>query len=362
MPLPDGGRDDATGGGGTVDARLRLGSVAAGIYADLRIEPVLRGLIDHTAAVTGAVSGAVSVVDVHVGRYVKAAERGVACHVGMSFPLDEGATGRAVGLRRPVVVRDYAELDHGHLSPRTAAGHRSVLAVPAWWRDEVIAVNVVFRPPGVGFSTAAVDAVEALTQVLAPAIRLARPAPGRSLAATLRLVAPHGRRVVVTETGAARPATPELATAAADIVAALDRIAGGGAAPLRVGVVHRDGGIRLLVQREGRAPNTAVVRDALRAVVGSRAHAVTVDDVPGWGLAVQVDLAGAVRAAADPLTAREHEVLGLLRHGLTDRAIAAVLGRSAKTVEKHVGSLIRKTGAANRTAAVLTALERGWLA
>lgn len=34
---------------------------------------------------------------------------------------------------------------------------------------------------------------------------------------------------------------------------------------------------------------------------------------------------------------------------------------SPKTVEKHVGAVLRKTGTASRTAAVMCALERGWL-
>ena len=49
------------------------------------------------------------------------------------------------------------------------------------------------------------------------------------------------------------------------------------------------------------------------------------------------------------MTAREREVRGLVAQGLTDRQIASALRISAKTVEKHVGSLLRKTGASNRT-------------
>jgi DNA-binding NarL/FixJ family response regulator len=30
-------------------------------------------------------------------------------------------------------------------------------------------------------------------------------------------------------------------------------------------------------------------------------------------------------------------------------------------VEKHVGAVLRKTGTSSRTAAVMNALERGWL-
>ena len=58
------------------------------------------------------------------------------------------------------------------------------------------------------------------------------------------------------------------------------------------------------------------------------------------------------------LTDREREVLALLERGAADREIAAALTISVKTVEKHVGSILRKTGAQNRTQAVARARER----
>jgi DNA-binding NarL/FixJ family response regulator len=48
----------------------------------------------------------------------------------------------------------------------------------------------------------------------------------------------------------------------------------------------------------------------------------------------------------------------LLERGSTDREIAAALTISVKTVEKHVGSILRKLGAQNRTQAVALARER----
>jgi signal transduction histidine kinase/DNA-binding NarL/FixJ family response regulator len=53
--------------------------------------------------------------------------------------------------------------------------------------------------------------------------------------------------------------------------------------------------------------------------------------------------------SAARLTARELEVRDLLAEGLADKQIATRLGISVKTVEKHVGSMLRKTGARNRT-------------
>jgi len=49
------------------------------------------------------------------------------------------------------------------------------------------------------------------------------------------------------------------------------------------------------------------------------------------------------------VTAREIEVLHLIRQGLSNRDIAARLTLSPRTVEKHVESLLRKTGARSRT-------------
>ncbi len=58
------------------------------------------------------------------------------------------------------------------------------------------------------------------------------------------------------------------------------------------------------------------------------------------------------------LTARERQVLVLLERGSTDREIGESLTISVKTVEKHVGSILRKLGAQNRTQAVARARER----
>ncbi len=50
-----------------------------------------------------------------------------------------------------------------------------------------------------------------------------------------------------------------------------------------------------------------------------------------------------------PLTERERQVRTLMEQGLPDKAIAEQLVLSIKTVEKHAGAVLRKTGARNRT-------------
>jgi len=59
----------------------------------------------------------------------------------------------------------------------------------------------------------------------------------------------------------------------------------------------------------------------------------------------------------DPLTGREHEVLTMLAAGRSNQAIARELVVTLDTVKKHVGHVLGKLGAANRTAAVARARE-----
>ncbi len=235
---------------------FRLEEAVADVYSDLRLAPVLRRLLRHTTRLTGSTAGSVSLIDAHSGSYTKAAEYGALCHLGDSFPLEEGATGRAYGNRRPVVIGEYGRLRAGHLAGSDPARRGPAAAVPIWWRGDVIAVSVTFAPRAGTFSARDVDDLETLTQ-----------------------------------------------TAAA-------------------------------------------------AIVRTR-H---LQQVRGWGIPPRTD-----PFTARPFTARETEVLELMRRGLTYRGIAGRLGLSPKTVEKHVGAILHKTGTRNRTAAVVTAIEHGWL-
>ncbi len=93
------------------------------------------------------------------------------------------------------------------------------------------------------------------------------------------------------------------------------------------------------------------------------------EHVPGWGTFVRADFPDpdpetgpkAERTGTSPLTPREREVLRLLADGLSDREVAGRLMISPKTVEKHVGAALRKTGTPSRTAAVVLAIDRGWV-
>jgi DNA-binding CsgD family transcriptional regulator len=59
-----------------------------------------------------------------------------------------------------------------------------------------------------------------------------------------------------------------------------------------------------------------------------------------------------------PLTPREREVLDWVAAGKTNRDIAAILGASPRTVEKHLERIYEKLGVETRTAAVMRVVKR----
>ncbi len=64
---------------------------------------------------------------------------------------------------------------------------------------------------------------------------------------------------------------------------------------------------------------------------------------------------------AQRLTDREYQVLRLICFGLGNKEIALELCISVKTAEYHVTNILGKLGVANRTQAVVVALEEGLL-
>ena len=57
------------------------------------------------------------------------------------------------------------------------------------------------------------------------------------------------------------------------------------------------------------------------------------------------------------LSPREREVVALILHLNTNKAIAAALGCSIKTVEYHVSNILRKTGVGSRTELIVHILR-----
>jgi two-component system NarL family response regulator len=77
---------------------------------------------------------------------------------------------------------------------------------------------------------------------------------------------------------------------------------------------------------------------------------------------IAAQLVSAMRAPrATRLTARERDILRLVASGRTNKAIAAALNISERTVKFHVGEILARLGATNRAQAVDIARENGIL-
>jgi DNA-binding CsgD family transcriptional regulator/GAF domain-containing protein len=356
---------------------LQLDVAANDFYSDLRLTPFLRRLLVHSRDLIGGLAGSVSLVDNEHQRYTKVAEYGATCQLGQSFPLDEGITGQAVARRAPVVLGRYSDLQHGHLPTGHPAEASSVVAIPIWWRADVIGVNVRFAHGKRDFTAREVDELEMLTQLAAAGIvRAGTGDPSLSHLIRERAgvgIEMPGLRTIVTEVGQSRALSPTVAQVALDLVS-LAQLGASRRQPdarLHVAVVNHEKGLRLLVHDLGAElddrsqPYAEETSAGWRELADTAGGGIRVEHVPGWGTLLRADLPYQQEidtpTAAAPFTPREYDVLQLLATGVSDKEVAATLVISTKTVEKHVGALLRKTGANSRTAAVVHALDRGWL-
>jgi DNA-binding NarL/FixJ family response regulator len=77
------------------------------------------------------------------------------------------------------------------------------------------------------------------------------------------------------------------------------------------------------------------------------------------GSLVREWMADSASGPREPLSPREQQVLKLIAEAHTNRDIAALLGLSAKTVEAHRASILRKLGMRDRVELVRYAIRRG---
>lgn len=112
---------------------------------------------------------------------------------------------------------------------------------------------------------------------------------------------------------------------------------------------------RLLVGAGDRSEAGAVLGHA-RHEAERLGHVPLVRIVSGFSAAAGLSAASGVvtaEADADPLTARERQVLELIAEGLSNRQIGERLFISVKTVSVHVSAVLRKLGVSTRTEAAI---------
>lgn len=100
-------------------------------------------------------------------------------------------------------------------------------------------------------------------------------------------------------------------------------------------------------------------RELLAAIAAVRAGLVVLDPSVRDALAPATAALRGTAAPAEPLTARERQVLAMLANGLSNRRIAERLAISENTVKAHVAAIFAKLGATTRTEAVTLGVRLG---
>ena len=62
-----------------------------------------------------------------------------------------------------------------------------------------------------------------------------------------------------------------------------------------------------------------------------------------------------------PLTPKQHEVLGKLVHGYSNKEIGTLLNMAESTVRVHIAAILKAFNVTNRTRAAHIALQKGWV-
>lgn len=78
-------------------------------------------------------------------------------------------------------------------------------------------------------------------------------------------------------------------------------------------------------------------------------------------LEAQINQVEDLKTATQVLTPREYEILQLIASGCSNKSLSNKLYISEKTVKNHVSAILRKMSVADRTAAVVESIRRGWI-
>lgn len=104
-----------------------------------------------------------------------------------------------------------------------------------------------------------------------------------------------------------------------------------------------------------------IVRALELAKISSKPFIKTEGAQKEWRWCNAQDLSSGSKKALDLLTEREKEVLFLLVTGCSNKVLAERLFVSAATIKTHTLNIYQKMDVANRTSAILKAVELGWV-
>lgn len=145
--------------------------LARDLVGRFELGPLLARILSHATSLLGCESGSISLVNEAAGTYTKAADYGVGCQEGQTFPLDEGFTGEIVRQRQTVILDDYSRISAGHIAEDDPRWRCAVIGVPLQWEDRIIGACVIFSTvPGHVFTTDDAKIVELFAAQAAIAI------------------------------------------------------------------------------------------------------------------------------------------------------------------------------------------------
>lgn len=145
--------------------------LARDLAGRFELGPLLARILSHATSLLGCESGSISLVDETAGTYTKAADYGVGCQEGQTFPLNEGFTGEIVRQRHTVILDDYSRISAGHIAEDDPRWRCAVIGVPLLWEERIIGACVIFSTtPGHVFTTEDAKIVELFASQAAIAI------------------------------------------------------------------------------------------------------------------------------------------------------------------------------------------------
>lgn len=159
---------------------FQLGEISQAVSSTLDLDEVLTTIVARAAQLSGTEGGSIFEYDRDTGLFALrtciGTDPGLMAEIAATrIHIDETFVGRAAALAAPLQTADLAlEPSDPHLEKLSAAGWRSLLAIPLQWEQEIIGALLVRRKVTGAFPSRTVDLLETLASQSAVAIHNAR--------------------------------------------------------------------------------------------------------------------------------------------------------------------------------------------